>query len=134
MRKLIGFLRTHIRVARGLVMLCMAFLSCFAFPIRWGEMGEFPLGWVNVYVLIAGFGAVAEGFAGVYGPGKIRWVWLMALLSTVLGLVGRYLLEFGEVSNIYNFTPFKLVAFLLVVPLGTAAAYHHFSRKKEAAK
>ena len=131
MKKLIAFLQTHIKVARGLVILCGAFFACFTFPIR---VGDFPLGWLNLYVQIAAYAAIAEGFSGVYGPGKIRWVWLMALLSTVLGLVGRYLLEFGEVSNIYNFTPFNLVAFLLVVPLGTAAAYHHFSRKKEAAK
>ena len=101
MKKLVAFLQTHIKIARGLVVLCGAFFACFTFPIR---VGEFPLGWLNLYVQIAAYAAVAEGFSGVYGPGKIRWVWLMALLSTVLGLVGRYLLEFGEVSNTYNFT------------------------------
>ena len=131
MKKLIGFMRKHIAIARGLVVLCGAFFACFAFPIR---LGEFPLGWLTFYVLIGGFGAVAEGFVGVYGPGWTCRVWLMTMISTVLGLIGRYLLEFGEVSNTYNFMPENVAVFLLTVPLGTAVAYYFLSRKKRAGK
>ena len=131
MKQLIGFMRKHIAIARGLVVLCGAFFACFAFPI---QLGEFPLGWLTFYVLIGGFGAVAEGFVGVYGPGRTCRVWLMTMISTVLGLIGRYLLEFGEVSNTYNFTPENVAVFLLTVPLGTAVAYYFLSRKKRAGK
>lgn len=131
MKKLIEYMRKHIKIARGLVMLCMALLTCCVFPIR---LGEFPLGWLQFFALIGCCRAVAEGFAGVYGPGRVGWVWLMAVASTALGLLGRYLLEFGEVSNTYNFTPVNLVVFLLAVPLGTVAAYYSSCKKRKGEK
>ena len=35
----------------------------------------------------------------------------------------RYLLEFGEVSNTYNFTLFNIVSYLVIIPIGTTFAY-----------
>lgn len=52
-----------------------------------------------------------------------RSIWFVALVNvamTFLGLVFRYLLEFGEVSNTYNFTAANValhVAVLTLVPL-----------------
>ncbi len=65
--------------------------------------------------------------ACLYGRGKLAAVYLRLLAFTALGLACRFLLEYGEVSNIYNFTPINTVIFLLLFPLGTAAAYLFFA-------
>lgn len=39
------------------------------------------------------------------------------------GLLGRYLLEFGEVSNTYNFTPANAVFHVLLLASATTAAW-----------
>lgn len=103
----------------------IVFAGCFTFPI---SSERFPLGWSKAYLLIVGYGVIGLGFAGVYGPGKERRVYLFMLVLTVLGLICRYFLEFGEVSNTYNFTPFNIVSYLVLIPLGTVLAYAYLSR------
>ena len=130
MKKLTEYFRSHIKLARALVLGYVVFMACFAFPIHNALGGEgFSMTWNRAYVLVAGYGVVATALAGVYGMGKEGLIYLKVLAFTVLGLVCRYLLEFGEVSNTYNFTLGSIAAYLLLIPLATTAAYRIMGQK-----
>lgn len=96
------------------------FAGCFMFPIR-SEM--FPLDFWKLYLLAAGYGAIALAFAGIWGPGRERMVYVMTFVLTVIGMACLYLLEFGEASNTYNFTLLNMISYLVIIPIGTTAAY-----------
>jgi hypothetical protein len=60
-------------------------------------------------------------------------VWVITLVLTVAGLICRYLLENGEVSNTLNFTVPGVLSYLLLIPVLTLSVYHltvrHLLRK-----
>ena len=100
--------------------------GCFVFPIR---SEPFPLDFSGVYLLVSSYGVIALASAGIFGPGRGRKVYITTFLLTAIGMGCRYLLEFGEVSNTYNFTLFNIVSYLALIPAGTAAAYCWIVRK-----
>ena len=102
------------------------FAGCFVFPIR---SEPFPLDFSGVYLLVSSYGVIALASAGIFGPGRGRKVYITTFLLTAIGMGCRYLLEFGEVSNTYNFTLFNIVSYLALIPAGTAAAYCWIVRK-----
>ncbi len=120
------FFARHPNTLKGLLLGYIVFAGCFTFPI---SSAPFPLAFSKAYCLIVGYGVIGLGFAGVYGPEQEKRVYLQTLVLTVLGLVCRYFLEFGEVSNTYNFTPFNIILYLALMPLWTLIAYALLSRK-----
>ena len=99
----------------------IAFASCFSFPIR-SEVS--PLDFMKVYLLVVCYGTISTSFIGVYGNNCTKKVYLYTIMFTVVGLLWRYLLEFGEVSNTYNFTPVNTAAFLVIMPLYVTIVYY----------
>lgn len=55
---------------------------------------------------------------------KEKFVYTVSFALTVLGMVCRYVLEYGEVSNTMNFTQFNIVSYLVVIPIFTVVVYH----------
>lgn len=115
------FLKKHPQAPKILIVSYIVFNGCFAFPIR---SEPFPLDFQEVYLLVAGYGLIASCLARVFGPDRERLIYVTVLLFTAVGMACRYLLEYGEVSNTYNFTLFNIVSYLAVVPTGTVIAYH----------
>ncbi len=123
---MIRYLKEHPQVLRGLILGYVVFAGCFAFPI---SSAPFPLDFSKARTLIVCYGVIGLGFAGVYGTDAEKRVYLQTLVFTVLGLVCRYFLEFGEVSNTYNFTLFNVILYLALIPLWTLLSYALLSRK-----
>ena len=115
------FFEAHPQVPRFLLSAYIVFAGCFVFPIR---SEPYPLDFQKAYSLAASYGAIALASAGIFGMGQGRRVWITTLSLTAVGMLLRYLLEFGEVSNTYNFTPFNIISYLVLLPAGTAIAYH----------
>lgn len=116
----------HSGLPRVLLMGYIIFAGCFVFPIR---SEPFPLDFSGVYLLASSYGVIALASAGIFGPGRGKKVYITTFLLTAIGMGCRYLLEFGEVSNTYNFTFFNIVSYLALIPAGTAAAYHWIVRR-----
>jgi hypothetical protein len=51
---------------------------------------------------------------------------------TVLGMSIRFLMEYGEVSNTYNFTPLNILLFMIGVPLFVTVVYVVFAKLRKA--
>lgn len=111
-------LRNHPLLTRTLVLGYTAFICCFAFP----------LGGRSLYAVVF-WGMVALCLTEAYGPGREKGVFLRLLAAAAAGLLGRYLLEYGEVSSSRNFTAEKILLFLTVFPLGMTAAYHFLTKR-----
>lgn len=108
-------LREHPRLTRALVLGFTAFLSCFTFPL--GSAAS-PLEHMLIILLLS------LCLAEACGPGRTPGVFLRVLAAAAAGLLGRYLLEYGEVSNTRNFTAENVLSFLTAVPLCMTLAYH----------
>ena len=92
----------------------------FSFPFG-NEL--FPLDISNAFLLATSFGVLGFFYALLYGRGKEKTVLILSVLFIALGMTGRFLLEFGEVSNTMNFTLLNIVSFLLVMPLYILLCY-----------
>lgn len=115
-----GDLRTYIREHKKLFgMLGLVFIvcvECCVFPV-----GNFSLGGSLILVLI-NF-ATAIGISKCLGEieafifPKVTWLWIFILNFgiTILGMIARYFLEYGEVSNTYNFTLKNIVVHMLIM-------------------
>lgn len=99
----------------------IVFAGCFMFPI---QSEPFPLDVGNLYSLLLAYGIIGLGFAGLYGKKREKQVYFLTLALTLTGMICRYLLEFGEVSNTYNFTPFNIITYAVIIPVYTVIAYY----------
>ena len=99
------YLQTHRRFAVGIIFVSFAALGAGTFPVynfsrQWSMFLTLfiILNGVMVYTLLG----TAEA---VLFPRLKGWqILLLNIALVLLSMVGRYLLEFGEVSNTYNFT------------------------------
>lgn len=113
------FLREHPLLTRALALGFTALLCCFAFP----------LGSTALLQRVLLFGMLSLCLAEAYGPGREKGVFLRTLAAAAAGLLGRYLLEYGEVSNIRNFTAENVLTFLFAVPVVMTAVYHFLGKQ-----
>ena len=107
------FIQRHQRAARAVVLGYVAFAGCFAFPLR-NELFQFNL--IKAYLVLLSYGIIGLGFAMVYGAGKLKSIYGYTLVLTGVGMLLRYMLEYGEVSNTLNFTAVNIWSYLILVP------------------
>jgi len=115
------YLQNHPQVPKVFVLGYIIFAGCFIFPFG---NERFPFDFMKAYLVIASYGIIGLGFAGIFGMHKEKFVYKASFVLTVLGMICRYFLEYGEVSNTMNFTQFNIVSYLIVIPIFTVVAYH----------
>lgn len=97
----------------------IAFNGCFMFPFnRMMKSYTDPI----FYTVIVAYGIIGLFFVGLLRKKSIK-VYLLTLLFTAIGMVLRYLLEFGEVSNTVNFTIHNILLSLFAIPLFVTFIY-----------
>lgn len=91
----------------------IVFFSCCLFPLTKYAGGD-GIEWINVIVFFAVFISLGDflRYLNLY-HGKLSFNLLSILVAIVGGLLCRYLLEFGEISNVYNFTLGNIAFFVL---------------------
>ena len=122
------FVLKHKKGVSVFVCLFLIFIGCFGFPIyNFSPDAPQISRWINVLVCIAAYYEIGTVQAALYESKNWRKASLIVLIMTILGLLCRYLLEFGEVSNIYNFTlPNVLLHLIAAVCIsGFAFSYTH---------
>jgi len=121
MDKIRLYLQNHIKTSKLFILGYIVFAGCFVFPFG---NERFPFDFTKAYSVIAYYGIISLGIAGIYGIRKEKFVYITSLILTGLGMICRYFLEYGEVSNKMNFTPFNIISYLSVIPIFTVVAYH----------
>ena len=76
-------LRPIPRVPKALALGYIVFAGCFVFPI---SSEPFPLDFQRIYLLVASYGVIALAYAGIFGPGRERLVYIATFLLTIVGL------------------------------------------------
>ena len=102
----------------------VVFAGCFVFPVL---SPVSPLDFSKIYFLVVSYGVIGLGFARVYGAKKEKRVYLLSVILTIAGLLCRYLLEYGEVSNTYNFTVGNVLTYICIMPAFAVLAYHYIA-------
>ena len=105
MERVRRFVEARKAAAGGLAFGLVIFFNCFGFPI-YNLNKRWPVSITAEYLYLDVGAAIFSGalLAARFYPKRL---WQMVLLLAALacgGLACRYLLEFGEVSNTYNFT------------------------------
>ena len=85
---------------------------------------------IKIYVVLGG--ALFSGgiLAGLFPKKKLFFIILITSITVGLGLLCRYLLEFGEVSNTYNFTVPNTLLHVGIFLALTGLTYICYFRKK----
>ena len=121
MNKFRLYLENHPKIPKKIILGYIIFAGCVIFPFA-NERSPFDFN--KAYLVIASYGIIGLGFAGTYGINKEKFVYVASLILTGLGMLCRYFLEYGEVSNTMNFAPFNIISYLVVIPIFTVVAYH----------
>lgn len=121
MNKFRLYLENHPKIPKIFILGYIIFAGCFVFPF--GNK-NFPFNFMKAYLVVASYGIIGLGFGAIYGIQKEKFVYIVSFLLTILGMICRYFLEYGEVSNIINFTPFNIISYLMIIPVFTVSAYH----------
>ena len=93
----------------------LIFIGCFAFPVyNFSPNAPSISRWSNIFVNLFAYYEIGVLQAMLYEATSWRKCSTIVLLMTIIGLLCRYLLEFGEVSNTYNFILPNVLLQLLV--------------------
>lgn len=101
------------------------FIGCAGFPL-------FPqyTGYSNIIIQLGNAVYITPlMFVALLGKGKEIQVYSVSFISLLLGMICRYFIEFGEVSNSVNFTVLNVVSFLAVLPLIYTLTYYLYGKK-----
>ena len=107
------------------------FANCFGFPV-YNLNKEWPFSLTAVYALSTPALAVFSGgsLAALFPQKRLSFLVLLSSALTCIGLVCRFLLEFGEVSNTYNFT-LPNIALHMIVFIGVCSVTWLRTAKRE---
>ena len=112
--------------------ICLVFFGCFTFPVyNFSKDAPEISRWINVFVSLAAYYEIGL-IQGVLFEHKEHLKYMGLTLSmTLVGLLCRYLLEFGEVSNTYNFILPNIVLHLFTVAVVTGIGRNYSVEKKD---
>lgn len=121
------------KVARLLALGIIVLINCCGFPLyNLNRSWTFMITAVNLSMVLC-CAAVAGGFFAALFPARGGVFVLLATLAlTFAGLGCRYLLEFGEVSNTYNFTLPNLLLHIAAFVGVTWLSWFYAARQKSA--
>lgn len=114
------YLQKHKRITWIVLLSYIVFNGCFFFPFS-NERFAFTLD--KGFIVITTYGMIGIGFACILKRGKSLMVLMFTFCFTIIGLICRYFLEYGEVSNIINFIPINIISYLIIIPVYCMAVY-----------
>ena len=123
MREKILARRKQFLIGEGLALI---FFGCFAFPVyNFSKDAPEISRWINIFVVLTAYYEIGLFQGVLFEPKEHAKCIGITLAITIVGLLCRYLLEFGEVSNTYNFIlpNIALHLFVSVVVTGIGRSY-----------
>ena len=137
--KLYTLLQSHKKIGLTLFWVIATFFGCFCFPFInitkvLGDT-EKQISIINLFVCVLAYAEIGLLSGYLFEKKKIGVVLLINAAHTIIGMTCRYFLEFGEVSNTYNFTfpniAFHIIAISCVCLCGYLHAKKQLAESKE---
>lgn len=92
----------------------VVFFSISGFPLTQEILSSGLSGMISAFASVFIMGLF---YAMIFGKGRTLFVYLSSLALTGLGMIIRYVIEFGEVSNTMNFTLTNILVYIGAVPI-----------------
>lgn len=77
----------------------------------------------KAYMIILSYGILATLFTSLLSSNKSIHVYSISLLCTTVGMILRYIIEYGEYSNTINFTQINIIMYLGIIPVFCTLIY-----------
>ena len=75
-------------------------------------------------MIIISYGILGILFVSLLSSNKAIYVYSISLLFTTLGMILRYIIEYGEYSNTINFTQIYLIMYLGIIHVFCTLMYY----------
>lgn len=114
----------HKKLFFALVIIMPIFFGCFTFPfwnLTYRAHGGISV--INVFVFVTAYYDIGLVEAIAFHKKSFIFILGYNFIMSCAGLLCRYLLEFGEVSNTYNFTGLNILVHLFLVVLISSLTY-----------
>ena len=132
MNKLKEFVYEHKKQAIIVGFLFIILLQCCVFPaINRTHNVSYTIALVNFMAAIGICKCTGDLEAEFLPDGVWGQVLLLNLVLTLLGMAARYLLEYGEVSNTYNFTFRNILLHIVMMVLWSSVFWKSRIREKK---
>lgn len=106
--RLYTLLQSHRKTGIVIFWIIAVFFGCFCFPFsnitKILSDTEKQISIINLFVCVLAYAEVGLLSGYLFEKKNIGVVLLINAVHIIIGMICRYFLEFGEVSNIYNFT------------------------------
>ena len=106
------------RMLIGGIFICLVFITSCMFPFL-NLTKETPIkmevvNWLVIVVSIMFYHSIGQSEAKLFPNSSAMFIILFNLIATIVGMGSRFLLEFREVSNTYNFTIPNIILHILI--------------------
>ena len=83
----------------------------------------FPFEYKEIFSFLVAYGIIGIGLATVLKTNRSNIVFLLTLAFTLIGMLGRYFMEYSEFSNTINFTSLNIFLYSVIVPTYCTIVY-----------
>ena len=126
-------LQSHRKIGIACFWVIAIFFGCFGFPFvnLTRALGDTQrqISILNLFMLIIAYAEVGMLSGYLFHKKKIIFVILINVAHIIAGMICRYFLEFGEVSNTYNFTLPNIVFHIIIISCVCFCSYLHAKKQ-----
>ena len=131
--RLYTLLQSHRKIGIALFWVIAIFFGCFCFPFinltKVLSDAQKQISIINLFVCFLAYAEVGLLSGYLFDKKKISVVLLINVAHIIVGMICRYFLEFGEVSNIYNFTLANIAIHIVVILCICLCSYLHTKKQ-----
>ena len=131
--RLYTLLQTHRKIGIALFWVIAIFFGCFCFPFvnltKILSDTQKQISIINLFICLVAYAEVGLLSGYLVDKKKIGVVLLVNVAHIIAGMICRYFLEFGEVSNIYNFTFANIAIHIVVISCICLCSYLHTKKQ-----
>jgi len=131
--RLYTLLQSHKKTGITIFWIVAIFFGCFCFPLvnftkTLSDMQKQISVW-NIFICLLAYVEVGLLSGYLFEKKKKGALLLINATHIIAGMICRYFLEFGEVSNTYNFTFPNIVFHIIIISCVCLCSYLHTKKK-----
>ena len=133
--RLYTLLQSHRKIGITLFWVIAIFFGCFCFPFvnitKVLSDAQKQISVINLFTCLIAYAEVGLLSGYLFDKKKISVVLLINVSHIIVGMICRYFLEFGEVSNTYNFTLSNIAIHIVAILCICICGYIHAKKQIE---
>ena len=128
-------LQSHRKIGIALCWVIAIFFGCFCFPFvnltKILSDTQKQISIINLFLCLVAYAEVGLLSGYIFDKKKIGVVLVINVAHIITGMICRYFLEFGEVSNTYNFTLLNIAIHIVAISCICICGYLHAKKQIE---